>query len=242
MTSSSSPSTPQQQAAGQGGGGDGNEVARLRAEVERLKAGKVRRGEQLRRLMAELKAVRAGRAGAESAFEHLNEAVAGLRREEERRADQAVAERDRARADLEAQRAAAAAAEARAAEETRRAEAAEARAAEAEALLARREKEREAAVAKLSDEQQRADRVLLHNLQLANRVRQLEEGLQSGGEGVSMRDVEGGGADGATSRGGGGLVERAWAVWNQRDRKGVMVITVLSLVLFWYLTTVYSGG
>jgi hypothetical protein len=216
-------------------------VARLRAEVERLKAGKVRRGEQLRRLMAELKAVRAGRAGAESAFEHLNEAVAGLRREEERRADQAVAERDRARADLEAQRAAAAAAEARAAEEARRAEAGEARAAEAEALLARREKEREAAVAKLSDEQQRADRVLVHNLQLANRVRQLEEGLQSGGEGA-MRDVEGGGADGAMSRSGGGLVERMWAVWNQRDRKGVMVITVLSLVVFWYLTTVYSGG
>lgn len=223
------------------------EVVRLRAEVERLRAGQGRRGEQLRRLMAELKAARANRAGAEAAFEQLNEAVAGLRREEERRADQAVAERDKARAELQAQRAATTAAEVRSELEARRADTAEGQLAETRMALEKMQEEHRTLGSKLTEEQQRADRVLIQNLQLASRVRQLEQDLQDSGGvaagssrgGRGGRDLENGtqGADGAQSA---GMMGRLQEMWNLRDRKGVMVLTVLSLLIFWYISSYNS--
>lgn len=215
---------------------------RLRTEVERLRGAQGRRAEQLRRLMAELKAARASRVAAESAFEQLNEAVAGLRRDEERRADLAVAECERARADLDTQRAATAAAEARADLEAQRADRVERQLADALAQAARLGEERLVEAGKLAEEQQRADRVLIHNLQLASRVRQLEQDLLDAGGGRTTTttnnssDLETGGADGAGGRGFSEGAMQAWVVWNERDRKGMMILIVLSLLLFWYLS------
>ncbi len=87
-------------------------------------------------------------------------------------------------------------------------------------------------------EEQRADRVLQQNLQLAARMRKLEEANDP------LRDIEnGGGGGGSHGRLPGGTTAAAGLATQLRnwaDKKGLLIVLVVFLLVFWYASKKYD--